>query len=68
MLAGTKLRYNDDACGLGPNEMDWSEVVAAHGNETISSIRVSLGFTSGKDVSGFLSGLKANGQTFTFGG
>jgi hypothetical protein len=68
VLAGTKLRYNDDPCGSAPNEMDWDEVVAAHGNETISSIRVSLGFTTGRDVTGFLSGLKANGSSFTFGG
>src|SRR4051794_10624458 len=61
------LRYDDDDC-TPDNEMDWSHMLAAHGDETISAIKVSEGFAGGKNATAFVSGFAANDKTFSFGG
>src|SRR4051794_30890082 len=48
--ATTTVRYDDDPCGTDPQE-PFADVVAAHGNETISEILVTQGFSTGADVS-----------------
>lgn len=61
------LRYDDDACT--PNDkFDWNTAVRDHGNETITGIKVSAGFSGGENLTAFLSKLEVNNQTFRFGG
>ena len=63
------VRYNDDSCdGVAPDQQPWATVVAAHGNEVISGIYVTTGFTGGHDVRASLGELKVNGSQFHFGG
>ena len=57
-------RYDDDG-GNNP-DVPWSQIVAAHGTETISGIRVSTGNSSGTDLSALLRWLEINGQTYKF--
>ena len=64
VTAGT-VRYDDDA-GNGPDS-PWATVVAAHGNDVISGIYVSAGFSAGTNLSAFLSDLTVNTKEFHFG-
>ena len=64
VLAGT-VRYDDDM-GNGP-ESSWDEMLAAHGDDVISGIKVSAGFTAGKNLRTLLSDLTVNGKAFHFG-
>ena len=41
--------------------------MAAHGNETISRVVVSVGFSNGADLSGLLRWMDVNGTRYTFG-
>jgi hypothetical protein len=59
-------RYDDDG-GNGPDE-SFAALVAAHGNDTISGIYISTGFTKGTDLSGLLRSMQINGITYNFGG
>jgi hypothetical protein len=62
------VRYNDDSCdGVAPDQQPWATVVAAHGNDVISGIYVTTGFTGGSDVRASLSDLKVNSSQFHFG-
>ena len=62
------VRYDDDSCdGVAPDQQPWSDVVAAHGNDVISGIYVTTGFTGGKDVYATLTGLTVNAKAFHFG-
>jgi len=58
-------RYQDDI-GDGPDQ-PWASLVAAHGNETISRVVVSVGFSNGADLSGLLRWMDVNGTRYTFG-
>jgi hypothetical protein len=59
-------RYDDDP-GNGPDE-SFAQLVAAHGNDTISGIYISTGFTSGNNLSSLLRWMQVNGVTYNFGG
>jgi hypothetical protein len=59
------LRYDDDA-GTGPDS-PWADVVAAHGNDLISGVYVTAGFSAGTNLSATLKSLTVNGKTFAFG-
>jgi hypothetical protein len=58
-------RYDDDL-GTGP-EVPFVSLVAAHGNETISRIVVSVGFSNGADLTGLLRWMDINGVRYSFG-
>jgi hypothetical protein len=63
-----EVRYNDDGCdGIPPDQQPWGDVVAAHGDEVISGIFVTTGFSGGTEVSALLRTLSVNGEEFTFG-
>jgi hypothetical protein len=64
VLAGT-VRYDDDK-GNGPDQ-SWDDMLADHGDDVISSIRVSAGFTAGKNLRVFLSDMQVNTKAFHFG-
>jgi hypothetical protein len=61
--AGT-VRYNDDA-GNGP-DMSFAAALADHGSETISSVKVSAGFSAGHNLRVTLGELKVNDKTYDF--
>lgn len=65
-VTGGSVRYDDDA-GNGPDS-SWADVIAAHGNDVVSGIYVTAGFSGGQDLSAKLTSLAVNGQTFPFGG
>jgi hypothetical protein len=64
-------RYDDDGGSGGQygfNGAAFSTVVADHGSETISGIRVSTGNSAGADLSALMLSLEVNGQEFDLGG
>jgi hypothetical protein len=61
------VRYDDDPCNSGTSQQPWADVVAAHGDEVVSGIYVTTGFTGGADLTALLRNLTVNGQSFTFG-
>ncbi len=63
-VAGGMVRYDDDP-GNGPDS-PWSAIVAAHGDEVVSRIVVSVGFSGGANLAALLRGLTVNGDTFCF--
>jgi hypothetical protein len=67
VVTGTKLRYDDDACGADYHPQSWQDLVAEHGDATISSIKVSTGFTGGQNLTAFLHDLQVGGRSFSFG-
>ena len=64
VLAGG-VRYDDDT-GNDP-DVSWSDVVADHGDDVISGIYVTAGFTAGKNLRAFLSDMRINSKSFHFG-
>jgi len=67
-VVGNDVRYDDDSCdGVPPDQQSWADVVAAHGDDVISGIYVTTGFTGGTDLTAILRNLSVNGQSFTFG-
>jgi hypothetical protein len=64
VLAGT-VRYDDDE-DAGP-EMTWDDLVAAHGDDPISGIKVSAGFSAGHNLRAFVSDLQVNDGSFHLG-
>jgi hypothetical protein len=64
VLAGS-VRYDDDT-GDDP-ESSWDSVVSDHGDDVISGIYVTAGFTAGKNLRAFLSEMRVNDKTFHFG-
>src|SRR3954469_8824516 len=67
-MVGKSVRYNDDACDGAPlpGQQDWDDVVNDHGNETITMIAVTQGFSMGTDVSAMLKSVTFNGESFDF--
>jgi hypothetical protein len=66
-MVGSSVRYDDDGCdGILPDNQPFATVVAAHGTETVSSLRVSQGSSTGTDVSALLRNITVNGTTFAF--
>ena len=62
------VRFSDDGCaGIGPDQQPWTDVVAAHGNDVISGIYVTTGFTGGQNLRAWLSDLTVNNEQFHFG-
>src|SRR4051794_18173613 len=62
--AGT-VRYDDDP-GDNPDST-WADVLADHGDDAISGIYVTIGFTGGTNLTGMLSDFAVNGDSFHFG-
>ncbi len=61
------VRYDDDGCdGVPPDQQPWSDVVANHGNDVVSGIYVTTGFTGGADLAALVTDLTVNGTTFCF--
>jgi hypothetical protein len=67
MVQADKLRFDDDACGANYAPLTWDQVTHDHGDQTITSIKVSTGFSGGKNLTAFLHKLQINNRTFTFG-
>ena len=67
MVTATKLRYNDDACGASYDPQTWTEILAAHGDDVISGIYVTTGFSGGQGLHAWVTDLKVNGDQFHFG-
>lgn len=66
-MVGNSVRYDDDGCdGLPPDNQPWAQVVAAYGDQVISSLAVSQGFSTGTDVSALLRRITVNGKTYSF--
>jgi len=66
-MVGNSVRYSDDGCdGVAPDQQDWADVVAAHGDEAIVGLLVSQGNSTGTDVSALLRNITVNGTTFAF--
>jgi hypothetical protein len=69
-MVGGSVRYGDDGCGgfgaVEPGNQPWSNVLANHGNDRITKVAVTQGFSTGKDVSALLRKITFNGQTFAF--
>jgi hypothetical protein len=59
------VRYDDDP-GAGPDST-WQTIAAAHADETISGIYVSVGFSAGVNLTGCLRTLGVNESVFLFG-
>jgi hypothetical protein len=67
-VVASDVRYNDDGCdGVAPDQQPWADVVAAHGNDVISGIYVTAGFSGGQDLHAWLTDLKVNHEAFHFG-
>ena len=58
-------RYDDDVEN-GPDE-SFQALLDAHGTETISSIKVTTGFSNGTNLQALLRWMEINGKTYTFG-
>ena len=58
-------RYDDDS-GTGSDE-PYAQLLADHGTEAITSVRVSVGNSSGTDLQALLRWMQINGKTFNFG-
>jgi hypothetical protein len=62
------VRYDDDSCDGGtPGQQAWAAVLAAHGSEVVTGIKVTTGFTGGDTLSALLRSLKVNGTDYVFG-
>ena len=59
-------RYDDDG-GNGQDE-SFKQLVTDHGNDTISGIYISTGFSNGQNLSSLLRWMQVNGVTYSFGG
>ena len=59
-------RYDDDG-GNGHDE-SFKQLVTDHGNDTISGIYISTGFSNGQNLSSLLRWMQVNGVTYSFGG
>jgi hypothetical protein len=68
VVGGAGVRYNDDACdGTPPDQQRWADVVAAHGDDVISGIYVTTGFSGGANLHAWLNDLTVNDKEFHFG-
>jgi hypothetical protein len=61
-VTGGTVRYDDDA-GVGADS-PWATVKAAHGDEVISGIYVTTGFSAGQDLMAMLRTLWVNDKVF----
>lgn len=66
--ADTTVRYDDDPCGPDAHQLSFADAVAAHGDDVISGIYVTTGFSGGADLHAKLTSVTINGVTTTFGG
>jgi hypothetical protein len=63
-------RYDDDAGSggqYGPNGAPFGTVKADHGNQTITDLCITTGFTAGADLSALLRSWEINNQDYAFG-
>ena len=56
------------AASTALNGAPFSEVVADHGDESISGIYVTTGFSAGTDLGALMLSFEVNGQEFDLGG
>jgi hypothetical protein len=61
-VTGGRVRYVDDA-GVGADST-WATVKAAHGDDVISGIYVTAGFTAGTNLTAMLRTLWVNDKVF----
>jgi hypothetical protein len=59
-------RYDDDGGGTNP-DMPFAQLIAGHGSEVISGIRVSTGVSAGVNLQALLRWMQINGKTYVFG-
>jgi len=63
------VRYDDDSCdGVAPDQQPWADVIAAHGDDVVSGVYVTTGFTGGTNLRATVTNLTVNEQDLTFGG
>jgi hypothetical protein len=63
-----EVRYDDDSCdGVPPDQQPWAAIAAAHGNDVISGIYVTAGFSGGENLQAWLTDLTVNGKVVHFG-
>ena len=66
-MVGNSVRYSDDGCdGVAPDSQPWADVVAAHGNEVVTCLFVTQGFSMSTDSSALVRQVTVNGTTFAF--
>jgi hypothetical protein len=65
-VVGDEVRYDDDQCVSGASRQSWPAVLAAHGDEVISGISVTMGFAGGTNLTALQTDLTVNGDTFCF--
>ena len=53
--------------GGAPGQQGWTAVLADHGSELVTGIKVTTGFTGGDTLSALLRSLKVNGTDYVFG-
>ena len=66
VTSGT-VRFNDDGGDNPAGEAPWSSYMAAHGSKAITNINITMGCTSGANLSGLLRWAEINNQTYKFG-
>ena len=64
-VTGGTVRFDDDP-GIGPDS-PWHLIAADHGDAVISGIFVSVGFSTGTNLTGCLRTLGVNESVFLFG-
>ena len=68
VVDGAGVRYSDDSCdGTPPDQQSWADVVAAHGDDVISGVYVTAGFSGGTNLHAWLNDLTVNDKEFHFG-
>ena len=70
VLAATptgEFRYDDDPCGAAAVHLTWAQILAAHGDEVITGIYVTAGFSGGAPLAAILRELSVNGESFVLG-
>lgn len=66
VTSGT-VRLNDDGDNFPAGEAPWSSYMAAQGAKKITNINITMGCTSGANLSGLLRWAEVNNQTYKFG-
>jgi len=61
------VRYDDDECGPGGQQVSWDSIVAAHGSERIAGIKIKQGESGGEAFSADVTKMGLNGTDFIFG-
>jgi hypothetical protein len=65
MVGYQRLRYDDDACDSLASQTSWADVVAAHGDQKVVGLKVSVGWI-GTNVTALLRNISVNGVVYDF--